>query len=66
MLARGLDMEAATALLIKGFANEVIDTVGLAGFRECLESYFEESVPRYRFQGFGKARAYGGTAERVA
>jgi Fe-S cluster assembly protein SufD len=66
MLARGIDMEVATSLLIKGFANEVIDSIGLDGFREYLESYFEKSVPRYRFQGFGKARAFGGPAERVA
>jgi Fe-S cluster assembly protein SufD len=66
MLARGLDMEAATSLLIKGFANEVIDSIGLDGFREYLEDYFEKSVPRFRFQGFGKARVYGGPAERVA
>ncbi len=66
MLARGLDMEAATSLLIKGFANEIIDGIGLDGFREYLEIYFEKSVPRYRFQGFGRDRAFGGPAERVA
>jgi Fe-S cluster assembly protein SufD len=66
MLARGLDMETATSLLIKGFANEIIDTISLDGFRTYLENYFEKSVPRYRFQGFGKARVFGGPAERVA
>jgi Fe-S cluster assembly protein SufD len=65
LLARGLDMEAATSLLIKGFANEIIDTISLDGFRTYLENYFEKSVPRYRFQGFGKARVFGGPAERV-
>ena len=66
MLSRGLDLEEATSFLIKGFANEIIDGIGLDPFRDYLESYFETSVPRYRFEGFGKARAFGGPAQRVA
>ena len=66
MLSRGLDLEDATTFLIKGFANEIIDGIGLNSFRDYLESYFETSVPRYRFEGFGKASAFGGPAQRVA
>jgi Fe-S cluster assembly protein SufD len=66
MLSRGLDLEEVTSFLIKGFANEIIDGIGLDPFRDYLESYFETSVPRYRFEGFGKARAFGGPAQRVA
>ncbi len=66
MLSRGLDLEAATAFLIKGFANEIIDGIELEGLRDHLERYFETSMPRYRFEGFGKARAFGGPALRVA
>lgn len=66
MLARGLDVETATSFLIKGFANEIIDGVKLEGFRRYLEQYFEDQMPRYRFEGFGRARAFGGPAERVA
>lgn len=66
MLSRGLDLEEVTSFLIRGFANEIIDGIGLDPFRDYLESYFETSVPRYRFEGFGKARAFGGPAQRVA
>lgn len=66
MLSRGLDLEAATSLLIRGFANEIIDAIGPEAFRGFLESYFADSMPRYRFAGFGRARAFGGPAQRVA
>ena len=66
MLSRGLDLEAATSFLIRGFANEIIDGIGLDGFRDYLDRYFETSVPRFRFEGFGRARAFGGPAARVA
>ena len=64
--ARGLDMEAATFLLIQGLATEIIDGIVLEGFRAYLETYFETSLPRYSFEGFGRARAFGGPAKRVA
>lgn len=65
MLARGLDMETATSLLIKGFANEIIDSITLDEFKTYLLSYFDTSLPKFRFQGFGRGKVYGGPVERV-
>ena len=65
MLARGLDMETATAFLIKGFANEIIDSIKLDEFQKYLLNYFDTSLPKFRFQGFGRGKVYGGPVERV-
>ena len=65
MLARGLDMETATSFLIQGFANEIIDSIKLDEFQKYLLNYFDTSLPKFRFQGFGKGKVYGGPVERV-
>lgn len=65
MLARGLDMETATSFLIQGFANEIIDSISLEGFKQYLLNHFESSMPKFRFQGFGKGKVFGGPADRV-
>ena len=65
MLARGLDMETATSFLIKGFANEIIDSITLDEFKTYLLNYFDTSLPKFRFQGFGRGKVYGGPVERV-
>ena len=40
MQSRGLNRETARRLLIQGYATEIIDRVGLDGFREHLEDLF--------------------------
>ena len=65
MLARGLDMETATSFLIQGFANEIIDSIKLDEFQKYLLNYFDTSLPKFRFQGFGRGKVYGGPVERV-
>lgn len=50
MQARGLDVETATMYLVQGFAREVIDQIKLDGFRQYLERYFIESLPKYQFR----------------
>ena len=50
MRSRGLDLDAASRLLIYGFASEIIDTVEVDEFRAYLERLFLESLPSYRFE----------------
>lgn len=50
MRSRGIDLEAASRLLIYGFAREIIDTVTVDDFRAYLEKLFLESLPSYRFE----------------
>ena len=45
MRSRGLDEESARALLIYGFASEIIDKVRLEPLRKHLESLFSDSLP---------------------
>ena len=49
MRSRGVDLEAASRLLIFGFASEIIDTVALSELREYLERSFLEAIPKYEF-----------------
>ncbi len=55
MRSRGLDLEAASRLLLYGFASEIIDTVELDGLRSYLETLFLESLPKYKFEFEGAA-----------
>ena len=50
MRSRGLDVDAASRLLIYGFARESIDTVREQHLKSYLESLFLESLPKYRFE----------------
>jgi Fe-S cluster assembly protein SufD len=50
MRSRGLDVDAASRLLIYGFARESIDTVREQHLKTYLESLFLESLPKYRFE----------------
>ena len=50
MRSRGIDLDAASRLLIYGFASEIIDTVEVDEFRAYLERLFLESLPTYRFE----------------
>jgi Fe-S cluster assembly protein SufD len=50
MRARGLDLEAASRLLIYGFAGEIIEAVEEKGLRSYLEQLFLESLPSYKFE----------------
>ena len=50
MRSRGLDLDAASRLLIYGFASEVIDRVQEDSFRAYLEKLFLQSLPSYRFE----------------
>jgi len=47
---RGLDLEAASRLLIYGFAGEIIEAVEEKGLRNYLEQLFLESLPSYKFE----------------
>ncbi|HLF08137.1 MAG TPA: Fe-S cluster assembly protein SufD [Dehalococcoidia bacterium] len=53
MRSRGLDPEAASGLLIQGFAKEVLETVQIEGLRAYLDDLFLGALPRFRFQ-FGE------------
>lgn len=50
MRSRGIDLEAASRLLIYGFASEIIDTVEDDYMRSYLERLFLDSLPSYRFE----------------
>ena len=50
MRSRGVDLEAASRLLIYGFASEIIDTVEVPELHEYLERSFLEAIPRYEFK----------------
>lgn len=49
MLSRGLDMETASALLIKGFASEVLETVQVGPLRKRLEKLTAAALVGARF-----------------
>ncbi len=49
MLSRGLDMETASALLIKGFASEVLETVQVDSLRKHLEKLTAGALVGARF-----------------
>ena len=51
MRSRGLDLDAASRLLIHGFAAEIIDAVEIEGLRAYLERLTLESLPNFRFGG---------------
>ena len=50
MRSRGIDLEAASRLLIYGFASEIIDTVEDDYLRSYLERLFLDSLPSYKFE----------------
>jgi len=50
MRTRGLDLEAASRLLIYGFADEIIEAVEEEGLRKYLREIFLESLPSYKFE----------------
>ena len=50
MRSRGVDLEAASRLLIFGFASEVIDAVALPELHDYLERSFLDAIPRYEFK----------------
>ena len=50
MRSRGVDLEMASKLLIRGFAAEILDTVKVDDFRHYLEDRFLESLPSHRFE----------------
>ncbi len=45
MRSRGLDLETATAYLIKGFASEIVDAIELEPVRACVESAAMGALP---------------------
>lgn len=51
MRARGLDEKMAAALLIRGFAKEVLDTVKLAPLRDYLGRVTDRALPEFQFEG---------------
>jgi Fe-S cluster assembly protein SufD len=48
MRSRGLDLEAATVLLIKGFATEIIDTIKVKPLRAYLEKFILDALPGFQ------------------
>ncbi len=49
MRSRGLDMATARALLIKGFASEIIDTIESEALREFVDGVFTGAIPSIEF-----------------
>ena len=49
MRSRGMDVDAASRLLIYGFASETVGTVREPTLKRYLESAFLETLPSYRF-----------------
>ncbi len=45
MRSRGLDLAAASRILIHAFASEIIDTVALEPLREYLDQRFQDAIP---------------------
>ena len=45
MRSRGLDLPAASRILIHAFASEIIDTVALEPLREYLDQRFQDAIP---------------------
>lgn len=50
MMSRGLDIQAASKLLIYGFAEEIISKVDIRSLRNYLESEILSSLPDHRFE----------------
>ena len=50
MRSRGMDVDAASRLLIYGFASEIVATVREPTLKSYLESAFLETLPSYRFE----------------
>ena len=50
MRSRGMDVDAASRLLIYGFASETVGTVREPNLKRYLESAFLETLPSYRFE----------------
>ena len=46
--SRGIDEQTASRLLIKGFASEILDEVGIEALRVFLEERTTQSLPRFR------------------
>ena len=51
MRSRGLDLKTARGLLIRGFANEIIETVQIESLRAYLDRLFLEALPSFQFGG---------------
>ena len=51
MRSRGLDVDTAGDLLVRGFAGEILDTVRVGPFLDYLEQRFLKSLPRFRLGG---------------
>lgn len=49
MMSRGMDLETATAFLIKGFASEIIDTIEIAPLRNFVEKRVAETLRGVKF-----------------
>lgn len=50
MRSRGIDLEAASRMLIFGFASEIIDTVQDETFHDYLSHLFLDTLPTYKFE----------------
>jgi Fe-S cluster assembly protein SufD len=50
MRSRGIDLEAASRLIIYGFAGEIIDKVEIPELRSYLAESFLSSLPSHRFE----------------
>jgi Fe-S cluster assembly protein SufD len=51
MQSRGIDRETASKLLVRGFANEVLQTVSLRPLHAFLEKLLDTALPEFQFQG---------------
>jgi Fe-S cluster assembly protein SufD len=46
MQARGIDKVTAQAMLMRGFASEIVDLIGVDGIRDYVHGVVEEAIPR--------------------
>jgi Fe-S cluster assembly scaffold protein SufB len=46
MQARGIDEVTAQAMLMRGFASEIVDMIGVDSLQEYVHGVVEEAIPR--------------------
>lgn len=50
MLSRGIDIEAASKMLLYSFAGEIIETIEIEELKDKIETLFLNSLPDYKFE----------------
>ena len=50
MLSRGIDIEAASKMILYSFAGEIIETIEIEELRDKIETRFLNALPDYKFE----------------